>query len=146
MTLSLRPANEEDWSAIAALMRAASLPLDGARAHLHNFLVGKMDRTIVCAGGMEVYGSQALLRSVVVAEECRGVGFGAALTGALMARASALGVTRIFLLTTTAAAYFGSLGFVPASGDEVPPALRQSRQFQGACPASAALLSAQTRP
>lgn len=142
--LAVRLANVEDWSMIADLLREASLPLDGAREHLDNFLVGTIDGAIVCAGGLEIYGSDALLRSVVVAEKHRGLKFGLALMGKIMQLASERGVARLFLLTTTAASYFGTLGFAPASREEVPEAVMQSREFQGVCPASATLLTAQT--
>lgn len=142
--LAVRLANMGDWSMIADLLREASLPLDGAREHLDNFLVGTIDGGIVCAGGLEIYGSDALLRSVVVAKKHRGSKFGLALIGKIMQLASERGVTRLFLLTTTAASYFGTFGFAPAAREEVPEAVRQSREFQGACPASATLLSAQT--
>lgn len=142
--LEMRAANVGDWSAIEDLLRDASLPLDGAREHLGSFLVGTVAGEIVCAGGLEIYGANALVRSVVVAEQRRGLKVGFALIAMLMQLARERGVTRLFLLTTTAASYFGALGFLPAARDEVPEAVMQSREFQGACPASATLLTAQT--
>lgn len=145
-TLVLRPASAADWPAIGALLRRAALPLDGAREHLDDYLVGTVAGDIVCAGGLEVYGADALLRSVVVAPQCRGMGHGAALMASLMQLAKERGVAHLFLLTTTAADYFDGFGFAPASNDEVPQAMRRSREFQGACPASATLLAARVDP
>lgn len=141
----LRTAIAADWSVIGHLLREAALPLDGAREHLDDFVVGTINGQIICAGGLEIYGSDALLRSVVVAERFRGMNYGLALMAKIMQLANEHGVARIFLLTTTAASYFGTLGFVPASREEVPEAVKQSREFQGACPASATLLIAQTQ-
>jgi amino-acid N-acetyltransferase len=143
-TLVVRSAIAGDWEIIADLLREAALPLDGAREHLDHFVVGTINGQIVCAGGLEIYGSDALLRSVVVAERFRGMKYGLALMVKIMQLANERGVVRLFLLTTTAASYFGTLGFVPASRDEVPEAVKQSREFQGACPASATLLTALT--
>lgn len=142
--LLIRQATAGDWPAIKDLLREAALPLDGAREHLDHFVVGTLDGQIVCAGGLEIYGSDALLRSVVVAERVRGKKYGLALMAKIMQLANERGVARLFLLTTTAATYFGALGFVPASRVEVPEAVKQSREFQGACPASATILTAPT--
>jgi amino-acid N-acetyltransferase len=143
IALVVRAATERDWPTIRDLLREAALPLDGAREHLGDFVVGTIDAQVVCAAGLEIYGADALLRSVVVAERFRGMEYGSALMVKIMQLAKQRGVARLFLLTSTAASYFGALGFVPASREEVPEAVKQSREFQGACPASATLLTAQ---
>lgn len=141
--LVIRPASEGDWPAIEDLLLKSELPLDGAREHLDNFVVGTLDGQIACAGGLEIYGSDALLRSVVVAQRLRGQGHGAALVATLTRIAREGGVSRLFLLTTTAASYFSAVGFVPTTRDDVPESVRQSREFQDACPASATVMTLQ---
>jgi amino-acid N-acetyltransferase len=144
IALVIRQATAEDWPMIEDLLEEASLPLDGAREHLDHFIVGMINGQIVCSAGLEIYGSDALMRSVVVTERLRGMKYGLALIGKIMLLAKERGVLRLFLLTTTAADYFAALGFVPTSREQVPPAVKQSREFHGACPASATLLTAQT--
>ena len=138
---AFRPATNADWRAIEALLNDARLPLDGAQEHLHSFLVGDLDGSIVCAGALEHYGETALLRSVVVAACQRGAGTGGLLFEALNELAMSRGIGKLYLLTTTATAFFVRRGFTESTRDEVPAALHASREFQGACPASATLMS-----
>lgn len=133
----LRPATSQDWKKIKHLLLVAGLPLDGAQEHLAHFVVGETDGQLICAGGLEVYGGDALLRSVVVADGSRGKGLGKQLLEWLAQQAAALGVTSLYLLTTNAASYFSTMGFLAAARDRIPEPLTRSLQFQGACPASA---------
>ena len=138
---AFRPATSADWGAIEALLNDARLPLDGAQEHLGAFVVGELGGVIVCAGALEHYGETALLRSVVVAASQRGAGAGGLLFDALEAMARSRGIGKLYLLTTTAAAFFARRGFTEGPRGEVPAALHASREFQGACPASATLMS-----
>jgi len=143
--LILRPAANKDWPAVKRMLLAAALPLDGAKEHLEYFMVGEEGGKVICAGGLECYGADALLRSVVVDGEARGRGWARQLLAALMQHASTLGVSRLFLLTTTAESWFAKLGFRKAARSRIPDQLRQSREFQGACPASAVAMTLRLR-
>jgi amino-acid N-acetyltransferase len=71
-----------------------------------------------------------------VADE-RGTGLGQRLTRAALELARGRGVSNIYLLTTTAGQFFPRFGFVPIPRSELDPALQQSEESRGACPASA---------
>lgn len=144
--LMTRPAASKDWPAIERMLLAAGLPLDGARDHLAHFVVGESGGNLMCAGGLEWYGDIALLRSVVVDAQARGAGWGKQLLARLTEQASALGVTKLYLLTTTAASYFSSLGFRAVTRASIPEQLGRSREFQGACPASASAMMMKISP
>lgn len=139
--LVLRPATSKDWPAIKRMLLAETLPLDGAREHLEHFLVGEEGGKVVCAGGLEMYGNDALLRSVVVDAGSRGRGWARQLLDGLAEHASTLGTSRLYLLTTTAESWFAKLGFRKVARSRIPDQLQQSREFQGACPASAAAMT-----
>lgn len=141
--LTYRATAPADWPAIEELLLAARLPLDGAREHLAHFLVGEAGGTVLAAGGFEHYGRAALLRSFVVADRLRGQGVGAQLLDALRGRALAEGVQAMYLLTTTAAGFFGKHGFQRIERAMAPAALQASRELQGVCPASATLMKAE---
>ena len=64
--ITLRPAAASDRPAVAELLRAAELPLDGVPAGLEHFIVATRGGEVVGAIGLEVYGDAALLRSAVV--------------------------------------------------------------------------------
>jgi len=139
--LVLRPAAGKDWPAVKRMLLVEGLPPEGAKEHLEYFMVGEEGGTVVCAGGLELYGADALLRSVVVDGEARGRGWAKQLLAALMEHASTLGVSRLYLLTTTAESYFAKLGFRKAARSRIPDQLQQSCEFQGACPASAVAMT-----
>ncbi|HEU5170560.1 MAG TPA: hypothetical protein VFU46_08475, partial [Gemmatimonadales bacterium] len=67
MSAALRPAAPADYPAVAALLGASRLPLDGVPAALGGFVVAEADRKIVGVAGVEAYGDAGLLRSVAVA-------------------------------------------------------------------------------
>ena len=139
--LLIRQAQPGDWVAVEALLRASGLPLDGARDHLAHFLVGERGGTTVCAAGMERYGDVALLRSVVVAADARGLGYGERIARAVLQAAKRAGVRQAVLLTTTAGPYFARRGFSEIPRGAAPAAVQASREFQGACPASATVMA-----
>ncbi len=140
--LEFRRAGPADWPGIEGLLRAAGLPVEGAREHLDHFIVGLAGGEIRCVGGFERYDGIALLRSVAVAGALRGQGVGEQLLARLMAEARGAGVSALYLLTTTAAAFFAKRGFRQVERALAPSALQSSREFQGVCPASATLMVA----
>jgi amino-acid N-acetyltransferase len=140
--MNFRPAAQADWPAIEALLLAAKLPLDGAQGHLDNFVVGEADGRLQCIGGFEQYGATALLRSVAVDAGLRGSGVGEQLLDKVRGLAKEQGVSELYLLTTTAADFFGKRGFRVIGRADTPSALQASREFQGVCPASATAMVA----
>jgi N-acetylglutamate synthase-like GNAT family acetyltransferase len=88
-------------------------------------------------GGLEIYGDDALLRSVVTLPPLRQVGMGAAIVAALEAEAQARRCRAVYLLTTSDADFFTRLGYRPCARDDVPEGLRASRQFAALCPPTA---------
>lgn len=137
----IRRAKQGDLENISALLGAAKLPLDGVDEALDNFILAEGNGIqIVGAAGLEVYGRVALLRSVAVAPGWQGFGVGRALTGEILSRARERNVNEVFLLTTTAESFFPSFGFVRTDRANVPTELEQSRELQGACPATATVM------
>jgi N-acetylglutamate synthase-like GNAT family acetyltransferase len=136
----LRRATGADWPQIAALLAANRLPLGGAREHLEHFLLAEARGEVVGCAGLERHGQAALLRSVAVAPSRQGQGLGRLLTGLQMDRAQREGLA-LYLLTTSAAAYFQRFGFCIQERSLVPDRLQSSPEFQGACPASATFMA-----
>lgn len=92
-------------------------------------------------GGLELYGTEALLRSVLVLAGRRRRGLGRAIVAHLLAEAGARGTRRVFLLTTTAEPFFAALGFAVTGREAVPPAIAATREFATLCPASAVCMT-----
>jgi amino-acid N-acetyltransferase len=136
--VQLRRATNDDWPAISALLIRHRLPLDGAADHLARFIVADDGTRLAGVGGLEVYGTCALLRSLAVDEP--GKGLGTRLVDALVVEARDAGVTELVLLTTTAGAFFPRFGFAAATRDDVPAAAHASAELTGACPSSALVM------
>ena len=137
---SIRRATAADADAIVTLVRDAQLAVPGVVEHLETFFVAERDRRAVGAIGLEVRGTDALLRSAVVSPEARGAGIGASLVTAVFDLARREGVETMYLLTTSAQGYWARQGFAVVSRDVVPDAVKRSEEFIGACPASAAAM------
>ena len=136
----IRVVQPNDRSSVEALLVEAGLPIDGVDEHFASFFVADEGGKIVGAAGIELYEKDALLRSVVVAHDAKGTGLGSLLTRRALDEARARGAHTVYLLTTTAEAFFPRFGFERTTREEAPPAVRASREFQGACPASATVM------
>lgn len=151
MRIRLRRAEGSELGYVESLLAENGLPTDDLRSGAARFYVGYdgggSDRDSgdpdgdsgdpVCVGGLEGYGSVGLLRSVAVEESARGDGVGTALCEALADEARDEGIESLYLLTMTASAFFGSLGYVEIERTEVPRAIRETAQFADLCPVSA---------
>jgi N-acetylglutamate synthase-like GNAT family acetyltransferase len=136
--ISIRDANAADLPSVAALLRAADLPVDGLDEQFGPaYAVAEVAGRIVGAEGMERYADAGLLRSAVVDSGFRGKGVGDDLTRNRLSWARTAGLREVWLLTTTAATYFPRFGFQRTDRHSAPEALQQSREFKEACPASA---------
>lgn len=137
----LRPARPEDLPQMLALLEASDLPTAGVAEWLSTFLVAESEGRIAGAIGLEIYGSDGLLRSAVVSPGLRGRGVGAALTEGVLALARERGLATVYLLTQTAADYFPRHGFRRITRAEVSEAVQQSVEFRELCPVSSTVMA-----
>jgi len=87
--------------------------------------------------GLEDHGDAALLRSLVVLPDFKGRGFGARLVARVIEEATVREISTLWLLTKTARPLFEHLGWQVRDRSDAPPAIAQSDEFTGLCPASA---------
>ena len=80
------------------------------------------------------------MRSLVVTQKDLGRGLGRRLVDAVEILAAETGVRSIYLLTTSAEAFFEYLGFRRISREETPAAIRSTREFSSLCPATAVVM------
>ena len=133
----LRAAAEADLVLVRQLLEAARLPiadLDEARPEFTVLIEGAR---IVAAGALERFGSSALLRSVVVAEDRRGAGLGRSVVRELECRARAARIDCVVLLTETASDFFTDQGYQAIERADAPIEVQSSGEFRSLCPASA---------
>jgi amino-acid N-acetyltransferase len=131
-------------AAASALLASANLPTsDLTEEHCrHFFFLGSPDAPTGLVG-VELLGDVALLRSLVVAPDERRSGAGSALVRHAEDYARRCGVRGLYLLTTTAEAFFAGRGYGRASRDSAPAAIKATQEFAGICPASSAFMSKQ---
>jgi amino-acid N-acetyltransferase len=134
-------AREQELTAVVALLTHSRLPEAGLTEHVDSLLVAREgDRVVGCAA-LEVYGEQALLRSVAVDESMRGRGLGRDLTRAALELAEGRGVLTVYLLTETAAGFFPRFGFAVVDRASVSGAVTSSAEFTTACPSTATVMA-----
>jgi len=139
--MKIRKATNRDLDAVEGLLSANDLPLDGVKENLSGFIVAEEGGRVIGAVGLERFGSVALLRSAVVSEGRRGEGVGRRLVEHLLDYAESDGIEELVLLTNTAENYFPRFGFTRTTRSAVPPAVKASAEFQGACPDTALVMT-----
>ena len=128
-------------AAMSEALRSADLPTDDLdEANVQAFAFADGDGVVVGYGGLEMHGEHALMRSIVVEPARRAQGEGRAIVDRLLAEASACGARRVYLLTTSARAFFATLGFAVVARAEAPAAILATRQAAGLCAVSAPLM------
>jgi amino-acid N-acetyltransferase len=124
-----------------ALLQSQELPVsDITDAHLEHFFFVGSDGSPTGLVGLEIYGADALLRSLVVGENARNKGLGSALVEHAEQYAGAMSVRSIYLLTTTAEAFFKRLSYMRIDRSQAPSSIEQTREFASLCPASSAFM------
>jgi amino-acid N-acetyltransferase len=124
-----------------ALLQASNLPTaDLTDEQMRYFFYCGPPAAPTALVGVELHGSNALLRSLVVAPAHRSNGLGAVLVRHAEEFARAEGATSMYLLTTTAESFFKRCGYAHANREAAPAEIRATREFADICPASAAFL------
>src|SRR6188768_2569508 len=99
-------ANPGDLPEVHTLLQRSRLPLDGLDEHVETMIVAREESHVVVTAALELYADGALLRSVVVDPAVQGRRLGHKLTETALQMAQQHGVRAVFLLTTTAEAFF----------------------------------------
>ncbi|HLP05028.1 MAG TPA: arsenic resistance N-acetyltransferase ArsN2 [Paludibacter sp.] len=129
-------AGKEDAAAIEELLRVNNLPyadLDGTAI----FHVAQSGGKVLGCVAVETYGGSGLLRSLAVGADSRGKGIGLQLVDIAEENARGNGLESLYLLTTTAAAFFQKLGWEIIERASVPDGIARSSEFASVCPTTA---------
>lgn len=118
---TLRLATPADVPTIENLLKAEWLPPMAIAEFLETFWVIEQEGQVVGCAGLEVYGDEGVLRSVVVGPGLRGMGQGQRLTEKAIAEAQQRGVKRLYLFTMSAAEFFPRFGFRAITMEDFGP-------------------------
>jgi amino-acid N-acetyltransferase len=128
-------------SGVVALLEAEGLPVaDLTETHLEHFFFTGSDGAPSAIVGLELYGPDALLRSLVVSSTARTQGVGSALVLHAEGYAAAHQVRAVYLLTNTAERYFEHRGYRHIDRTQAPPSIQSTREFASLCPANSAFM------
>lgn len=137
LTLEIRTATKADCSLIQQWLAHNHLPNEDIPQIIHCLYLAMYYDVVVGIGGIERYGEDGLLRSLVIAEPFRQQGYGQLLCRQLLQRAKREGIQALYLLTETADRFFAKLGFESINRQSVPAAIQGTTEFSRLCPDSA---------
>jgi amino-acid N-acetyltransferase len=130
-----------DESAVKKLLSESGLPISDITAqHLQHFFGCGSGPELEAMIGLELFGKVALLRSLAVASPRRGTGLGSGLVAHAERHARDQGVQSLYLLTTTAEAFFMHRGYARVPREKAPAAIKGTNEFSGICPVSSAFM------
>ena len=128
-------------AAVKQLLDESGLPVEDITAqHLRHFFGCGSGPELEGLVGLELYGEEALLRSLAVAAAHRGAGLGSRLVAHAERHARDRGVKSLYLLTTTAEAFFLRRGFARIPREDAPAVIKGTKEFSGICPVSSAFM------
>ena len=140
VAITLRQANDGTLPYIETLLTENDLPSQDIGSKPECFYIGYDGNDRVGIGGLEVHGTDGLLRSVVIEDSARGNGYGTALCDGLKDEASAANVATLYLLTATAADFFADRGYEEIERTDAPAAIQRTAEFDDLCPTTATCL------
>lgn len=133
--------HRSEITSIKKLLHSVGLPdsdLENAPVH---FVGIRENNEIIASGALEIYGKNAVLRSVAVKKDFQKSGFGKQIVGFLEQKAGEQEIEKLFLLTTTAESFFKKLKYHTIQRDLCPDVIKTSEQFKSVCPYTAICLS-----
>ena len=139
--LLARPLPFGERGPLSRALAKAGLPAEDVEAPGRLFWrFETLDQVLMGFGGLEVHGKEALVRSVLSVPSVRKRGVGRSIVAALETEALIAGCHSLWIITTSAAAFFGQLDYAACDRAEVPRTIRKTEQFTSFCPASATVM------
>ena len=114
---------------VKAALARAGLPADDVDHDGPLFWRFERDDVPVGFAGIEVHGTDAVLRSLITLPPVRQQGIGGAMIDKMEVEARARGASAIYLLTRDFVAFFARLGYAPCGRDRLPPAIAAAGPF-----------------
>jgi N-acetylglutamate synthase-like GNAT family acetyltransferase len=114
---------------IKAALARAGLPAEDVETDGPLFWRFERDDVPVGFAGIEVHGTDAVLRSLITLPPVRQQGIGGAMIDKMEVEARARGANAIYLLTRDFIAFFARLGYAPCGRERLPPAIAAAGPF-----------------
>ncbi|MTI21617.1 GNAT family N-acetyltransferase [Fulvivirga sp. RKSG066] len=133
----MRLLGKTDKESVNQLLRSCNLMTDSIDFDHHQILGEFENDDLIAMAVLEIYESDALLRSVAVKSSLKNKGRGTELVKEVEDHARSLNVDHVYLLTETAKGFFQKLNYTEINRSLAPISVRQTEQFSKLCPESA---------
>jgi amino-acid N-acetyltransferase len=137
--MNIVPASQNSLSAAVELLKKNNLPTEDINPGTQLFVIEEND-SVIGTIAVEYNFDVALLRSLSVCEQKRNSGIGQMLVAFIENYVQKQGVQSIYLLTTTAEAFFLKKGYESVDRNEVPDFIKNTKEFSIICSASSTLM------
>lgn len=130
-------ASRNDLPLVRAFLSENGLPDEDVGEHIEHFMLAWDNGTLVGTVGVELLGTDGLLRSLCVSSSYRNRGIASELCNRIEAYAHDAGVRQFYLLTTTAKEFFARRDYSVCTRESVPPTVQGTAEFCHLCPCTA---------
>lgn len=137
--MQIVPLLEKDYSQAIDLLTANNLPTEDLTDTTSLYALYN-NHKLVGTVGLETFEQEGLLRSLCVNNPARKTGAGQLLVTYVEERAKEKGLKALYLLTTTAAAFFANRGYQTIDRSAVPESIQRTQQFSTICSKTATLM------
>ena len=137
--MNIVPASQNSFSAAIELLKKNNLPTEDINPGTQLFVIEEND-SVIGTVAVEYNFDVALLRSLSVCEQKRNSGIGQMLVAFIENYVQKQGVQSIYLLTTTAEAFFSKKGYESVDRNVVPDFIKNTKEFSIICSASSTLM------
>ena len=137
--MNIVPVNQNNFSSALHLLKQNDLPTEDITDTTKLFVM-ELGNDIIGTIGIEFHNSEALLRSLSVDADKRTKGLGQQLVLFIEDYAGENGAKSMWLLTTTAEAFFSKRNYTKIERDIVPSSIRSSSEFSSVCPSTATVM------
>lgn len=130
---------EQERQEVIDLLQQQKLPVTDIKEDTILYLLLDGDK-VTGTVGLDIFDDCALLRSLSVVADARGKGYGNILNEQIERFAKESGINCMYLITNTAKDFFERQGYCVIDRATAPDAIKQTDQFTGLCPSSAAVM------
>jgi len=126
----IRQAESGNLPEVKSLLQEMRLPIAGLENHVEHLFILESHSRVLGAVDFEAYPPYVLLRSLVVAPQVQGQGYGRRLLQFILDEVKIQGFLEAYALTTTIPNWLVRLGFEEISRSDVPEGLQASAELQ----------------
>jgi amino-acid N-acetyltransferase len=137
--MNIVPASQNSFSAAIELLKKNNLPTEDINPGTQLFVTEEND-SVIGTVAVEYNFDVALLRSLSVSEQKRNSGIGQMLVDFIETYVQKQGVLSIYLLTTSAEAFFLKKGYKSIDRNEVPDFIKNTKEYSVICSSSSTLM------